>query len=340
MSEQGPGGKAAAVRLSVVAPCFNEEAGLVEFHRRVTAACVMAVGLSYEIVLVNDGSRDGTWALMRRLAAQDRHIVAINLSRNYGHQIALTAGLHSCQGDRVLIIDADLQDPPELLPEMMAAMDEGADVVYGQRRRRHGDTLFKTWTAALFYRLLRRLVEVEIPLDTGDFRLISRRALKVLNSMPEQFRFIRGMVSWMGLRQVPLAYDREARFAGKTGYSFAKMIRFAFDAVTGFSIVPLRLASYLGLGMGAAGLAMLCYTIGGWIFGSTVAGWTSLATMVLVIGSTQLLVLGMFGEYIGRLYLETKRRPLYIVDSVVAHRAEMARSLDQAALPEQRHAAS
>jgi polyisoprenyl-phosphate glycosyltransferase len=318
----GPQAEAARapVRLSIVAPCFNEAAGLVEFHRRVTAAAVLAAGLSYEIVLVNDGSRDATWDVMMDLAADDPRLVAVNLSRNYGHQIALTAGLQACRGDRVLIIDADLQDPPELLPHMMAMMDDGAEVVYGQRRAREGETRFKTWTAALFYRLLRRLVDIDMPLDTGDFRLVTRRACDVLNSMPEQFRFVRGMMSWMGFVQVPIVYDRDPRFAGATGYSLAKMVRFALDAITGFSTVPLRLASYMGLGMAALSLAMIAYTILGWASGAAVAGWTSLTAIVLIIGSTQLLVLGMFGEYLGRLYMEAKRRPLYVVESVVPPR--------------------
>ncbi len=302
--------------LSVVAPCFNEEEGLPEFCRRVAAACAAAVGTSFEIVLVNDGSRDGTWGVMRNLAANHPNIAAINLSRNYGHQIALTAGLQACRGERILIIDADLQDPPELLPQMMAAMDEGAEIVYGQRRKRDGETLFKSWTAALFYRLLRGLVDIDIPLDTGDFRLMSRRALDILNGMPEQFRFIRGMVSWIGLKQVPLVYDRGPRFAGATGYPLAKMVRFAFDAITGFSIMPLRIASYLGIAMGILSFGMIGYTILSWMLGSAIAGWTSLTTIVLVIGSTQLLVLGMFGEYLGRMYIETKRRPLFVIESV------------------------
>lgn len=304
-------------RLSVVAPCFNEAEGLGEFCRQVGDACEASVGASYEIVLVNDGSRDDTWRVMQHLAANLSHVVAINLSRNYGHQIALTAGLHAARGERILIIDADLQDPPELLDAMMARMDDGADVVYGQRRKRDGETLFKSWTAALFYRLLRRLVDIDIPLDTGDFRLMSRRALDVLNSMGEQFRFIRGMVSWMGLKQVPLLYDRNPRFAGTTGYSLRKMVGFAFDAITGFSIMPLRLTSYLGVAMGFASIAMIGYTILSWALSSAVAGWTSLTTIVLAIGSTQLLVLGVFGEYLGRMYIETKHRPLYVVESAI-----------------------
>lgn len=307
--------------LSVVAPCFNEGKTLDELHRRLSAVCRAAADDSYEIVLVNDGSRDDTWRKLAMLAARDAHVVAINLTRNYGHQVALTAGLDYCRGERVLIIDADLQDPPELLPQMLRLMDEGADVVYGQRRTRHGETRFKKSLTLLYYRILRRLVDIDIPLDTGDFRLISRRVLTVLKSMPEQTRFIRGMVSWMGLTQVPLVYDRDPRFAGETGYPLRKLIALALDGITGFSIVPLRIASYFGLLTGALGLGMLAYTLAGWLFAKAPAGWASTTTIVLIMGGVQLLVLGIVGEYLGRLYIESKRRPLYLVDTVVAQAA-------------------
>ena len=306
--------------LSIVAPCFNEATNLVEFHRRVSAACERScgVGAEWELVLVNDGSRDHTLQVMQRLVLEDPHVVVVNLARNYGHQIALTAGLQYCRGERILIIDADLQDPPELLVTMMRVMDQqGADVVYGQRRTRAGETRFKTLTAALFYRLLRKTVEIQIPLDTGDFRLMSRRTLDVLNAMPEQHRFIRGMVSWIGLRQVPVLYDRQPRYAGVTGYSLFKMLRFASDAITSFSVVPLRLASFAGATVGALGLLGLVYTLSSWLLGATVVGWTSIATLILIIGGIQLLMLGVFGEYLGRLYMEMKRRPLFVVDAVL-----------------------
>ncbi len=310
--------------LSVVAPCFNEEDGLEEFHKRVAGACRAALpkmlpGSTWELVLVNDGSRDQTFAVMQRLVQRDPRVVAVNLARNYGHQIALTAGLQQCRGERILVIDADLQDPPEVLAPMLRVMQEtAADVVYGQRRRRAGETRFKTASAALFYRLLRRLIEIDIPLDTGDFRLMTRRTLEVLNQMPEQHRFIRGLVAWTGLRQVPFEYDRDPRYAGKTGYSFVKMLRFAIDAITSFSIVPLRIASLVGLTIGGIGVLGLLYTIGSWAFGLVVQGWTSVATLVLLIGGVQLMVLGVFGEYLGRLYIEAKRRPLFVVDCVLA----------------------
>ena len=307
------------LRLSLVAPCYNEAEGLDEFYRRTTDACRKVVDEDYEIVLVNDGSRDNTLDVMRRLAEADPHVVVVNLSRNHGHQLALSAGLTICRGDLILIVDADLQDPPELLGGMLAMLNStGADVVYGQRRQRAGETMFKNLTARIFYRLLRRLIDIEIPVDTGDFRLMTRRALDVLNSMPEHHRFIRGMVSWIGMRQAALLYDREPRFAGSTNYPFAKMLRFAIDAITGFSVVPLRLASCLGLVLGLLSMLMLAYTIGSWAFGHVVDGWTSMTTIVLIIGSSQLLVLGMLGEYVGRIYIESKRRPLFIIESIIS----------------------
>jgi dolichol-phosphate mannosyltransferase len=307
---------AAPPALSIVAPCYNEQACLAEFHRQATQAARAAVGEDYEIILVNDGSRDATLAVMRALAATDPHVIAINLSRNFGHQKALSAGLHFARGDRVLAIDADLQDPPALLAEMMARMDEGHDVVYGQRRRRAGETLFKTTTAALFYRLLRRLTEIDIPADTGDFRLMNRRTVDIFKSMPEQFRFIRGLVAWIGLRQTPVLYDRDPRYAGSTAYPLRKMIAFAVDAITGFSVVPLRLVSWAGMAASAASMLMFAYTIVQWLRGATVVGWTSIAALILIIGGLQLLFLGVLGEYVGRIYMEGKRRPLFVVSDV------------------------
>jgi dolichol-phosphate mannosyltransferase len=215
------------------------------------------------------------------------------------------------------VIDADLQDPPELLPAMLERLNAGCDVVYGQRAKREGETLFKKVSAALFYRLLKQLVDIDVPLDAGDFRLMSRRALDVLNSMPEQQRFIRGMVSWIGFRQEAFRYDRAARFAGETKYPFSKMLRLALDAITGFSVRPLRLASYLGFMSGMAGLLLLIYTFVSWYHGGTVRGWTSLTAIVLVVSSAQLIVAGVTGEYLGRLYMESKRRPLFVIEDIV-----------------------
>jgi dolichol-phosphate mannosyltransferase len=308
--------------LSIVVPCFNEEACLGALHERLTQAARTAVGEDYELVLVNDGSRDGSWAIMQRLAADNPHLIAVNLSRNHGHQLALTAGLDLCTGDTILIIDADLQDPPELLAPMLETMREtGADVVYGVRKSRRGETAFKRATAHGFYRLLSRATDVDIPLDAGDFRLMSRRALDVLLAMPEQARFIRGMVAWIGFRQVPFAYDRAERLAGETKYPLRKMVRFAFDALTGFSSAPLKLASQVGIGLSIGSVLLILYLVYAWLSGFSIQGWTSLMLVVVVIGAAQMFVLGLMGEYIGRLYNESKRRPLYVVQEVAGGRA-------------------
>lgn len=309
-----------SLSLSIVVPCYNEEACLGELHARLSRAARGVAGESYEIVLINDGSRDGSWPIMQALSAGDPHLVAINLSRNHGHQLALTAGLDLCSGERILIIDADLQDPPELLPDMIATMErQKADVVYAVRRARAGETAFKLATAKIFYRLLSRLAEIEIPRDTGDFRLMSRRALDALLSLPEQARFIRGMVAWVGFRQVPIVYDRAQRHAGQTNYPLSKMMRFALDAVTGFSTAPLRMASHIGLWLVAASALLLAYIAFGFLTGSAIQGWTSLMLVVVVLGAVQMFVLGMIGEYLGRLYMEAKRRPLYIVSDIAGH---------------------
>jgi len=314
------------VALSIVVPCFNEEACLGPLHERLGNAARATAGEDYEIVLVNDGSRDATWPMMQRMAAEDAHVVAVNLSRNHGHQLALTAGLDLCSGDTILIIDADLQDPPELLPDMMKTMrEEDADVVYGVRRSRSGETAFKRATAHGFYRLLSRATEVDIPVDAGDFRLMSRRALDALLGMPEQSRFIRGMVAWIGFKQVPFVYDRQERFAGVTKYPIRKMVRFALDALTGFSSAPLKLASLAGLALSIGSLILILYIAFAWASGESIPGWTSLMLVVVVLGAVQMFVLALMGEYIGRLYNEAKGRPLYIVQEVAGGERRDAR---------------
>ena len=303
--------------LSIVAPCYNEEPSLETLYRRCAAAAEAAVGPAFEIVLVNDGSSDRSWEVLQRLAGEDPRVVAINLSRNHGHQLALTAGLDLCSGEKILIIDADLQDPPELLADMLAEMErQGADVVYGLRRARAGETAFKRTTAKLFYRGLSQLAEIDIPRDTGDFRLMSRRALDALLSLPEQARFIRGMVAWVGFRQVPFVYDRAERHAGKTKYPLGKMVRFALDAVTGFSTAPLRWASHFGMWLVLGSVLLFAYIAWGWLSGNVTEGWTSLMLVVVALGAVQMFVLGLIGEYLGRLYIESKRRPLYIVSEI------------------------
>ncbi len=313
--DAAPAHDAAAPLLSVVAPCYNEEAVLVEFHRRVAAVCDQIPG-AHEIVLVDDGSRDRTWALMQELCAKDSQVVAVKLARNHGHQLALTAGLQVCRGQRILIIDADLQDQPELLPEMMKVMDDGADVVYGVRRHRAGESHFKLWTAAAFYRVLNRLSDTPIPSNTGDFRLMSRRALDVLQAMPERHRFIRGMVSWIGFRQEPLLFDRDSRYAGETKYPFRKMLRLAIDALISFSTWPLKLANVLAFIMAVCGLGVLAYAVIGWLIGLSTPGWTSILGAMALLSSVQLLMLGVLGEYLGRLYEQSKGRPLFIIDRI------------------------
>lgn len=303
-------------RLSIVVPCYNETDNLARLHTRCVAAARASVRESFELILVDDGSRDATWEAMCTLAASDPHVVAARLSRNFGHQLALSAGLQLSSGARVLIVDADLQDPPELLPRMMEAMDQGADVVYGQRISRQGESWFKRATAKFFYRLLRRLTDVEIPVDAGDFRLVTRRVVRLLADMPEQHRFVRGMVSWIGMRQAAILYNRDERTHGQTNYPFGRMLRLAVDAVTSFSIRPLRIASLIGLGFGFLGLIGVVYAIVGWAVGQTVPGWTSVMVVVMMLGGIQLFVIGILGEYLGRLYIEAKRRPLYIVEQV------------------------
>ncbi len=302
--------------LSVVTPCYNEELVLPEFFARM-GAVLDGIGGTAEIVAVDDGSKDSTWQVMTEWAAKDGRIVAVRLMRNHGHQLALTAGLSICRGERVLIMDSDLQDPPELLPDMMKLMDEGADVVYGQRRQREGETLFKRFTAAAFYRLIDRLTDVEIPSDTGDFRLMTRRTLDLLLAMPERHRFIRGMVAWIGGRQVPLLYDRKARAAGETKYPLSKMVRFAADAVTSFSVVPLMASMTIGWIMAVLSFALIAYSVIGFLLGYNLPGWTSLMGAIGLVGGVQFLMLGIIGAYLGRLYDQSKGRPLFMIREIV-----------------------
>jgi dolichol-phosphate mannosyltransferase len=303
------------IRLSVVAPCYNEEAVLEQFVQRLSKACADATNF-YEILLVDDGSSDRTWSVIEGLADQDHRIAGIQLFRNHGHQLAVTAGLSIAKGERILLIDADLQDPPELLSAMMAIMDEGADVVYGKRISRAGETTYKLLTAAAFYRVLNRLSSVPIPQDTGDFRLMSRPVVDILVAMPEQHRFIRGMVSWIGGRQVALPYARDARFAGSTKYPLRKMISFALDALTSFSTKPLRAAVWLGLMSSLFAFAILAYAVYQWSAGNVVPGWASSLVAISFFSGTQLFVMGVFGEYLGRVVQEVKRRPLFTIGQI------------------------
>lgn len=302
--------------LSIVVPCYNEEAVLGTLLARANKTCADLQITDYEIILIDDGSQDSTARLIDEAHSADPKVRGIILSRNHGHQVALTAGLSYARGARILVLDADLQDPPELLGEMMAKMDEGYDVVYGQRMERAGETRFKKTTAHVFYRLLHGIIEVDLPTDTGDFRLMSRRVLDIFLSMPEQDRFIRGMISWIGLRQTAVQYNRDARFAGETKYPLKRMLRLAVDAFTGFSIKPLRIATYTGFFIALCSVLLGVRVFYGFVSGNTVPGWTSLMLVVLIISAVQMVVIGIMGEYIGRLYMQSKARPLFIVDRI------------------------
>jgi dolichol-phosphate mannosyltransferase len=305
------------VFLSIVVPCCNEEEGLREFHRQMTAAARPLFGQKFELILVDDGSTDNTWKIINELSAEDRNVVAVRLSRNHGHQLALTAGLSTVRGDLVLVIDADLQDPPELLGPMYELMlREDADVIYGLRRSRAGESKFKKRSAEAFYRLLANLTRVNIPADTGDFRLMSRRISDQVVQMPEHDRFIRGMVAWLGFKQVAYEYDRNARFAGTTKYPLTKMIGFAADALVSFSMVPLRIATYIGALLTTVLTFVGIGAVISWILSGTVPGWTSLTLLVVMISSVQLLVLGLIGEYVGRTYIQSKNRPLFVISHI------------------------
>jgi dolichol-phosphate mannosyltransferase len=300
--------------LSIVVPCYNEEAVLGELHRRLVSVLEQVGGSGGEIVYVDDGSADQTSSMLRQLQHDEPRVRVVSLSRNFGHQIAVTAGLEHSSGDAVVIIDADLQDPPEVIPEMLARWQDGYQVVYGLRARRAGETTFKLWTAKAFYRLINRVSEVEIPLDVGDFRLIDRQVVDVLLAMPERDRFLRGMISWVGFRQVAVIYDRAARHAGETKYSLVKMLRFAVDSVISFSFAPLRLAIWVGFAAIIAAVAGIVYALIIRIYTTTwVRGWASIFTAVLFLGGVQLVTLGIVGEYVGRIYAEVKLRPLYVV---------------------------
>jgi glycosyltransferase involved in cell wall biosynthesis len=300
--------------VSVVVPCFNEEAVLGEAHRRLRAA-LDAIDADHEIVYVNDGSRDGTIAVLRRLHAADpEHVRVVDLSRNFGHQLAVTAGIDHSAGDAVVLIDADLQDPPELIATFVARWREGYKVVYGVRGERQGESAFKRWTASRFYRILNRLSDVPIPLDTGDFRLMDRVAVEALRRMGEQDRFIRGMVSWVGYRQVAVPYARAPRFAGTSKYPFFKMLRFAVDGIVSFSISPLKIVTWLGAAASMFAAAGMVYAFVLRLVTDTwVRGWTLLFMSMLLLGGIQMISLGI----LGRIYRESKRRPLYLVQETL-----------------------
>lgn len=310
------------MELSVVIPCYNEEESIRELHRRVTGVCIAAPVSSYEIILVNDGSRDSTLDIMRAMAVEDPHLVVLDLSRNHGHQLALTAGLFQSRGDHVLVLDADLQDPPELLMPMLERARAGVDVVYGKRDQRDGETAFKKFSAHLFYRVLSYLSDTNIPRDVGDFRLMSRRVVEEFKNMPEQHRFVRGMIAWVGFKQEAYSYQRAPRYAGETKYPFHKLIAFAFDAISSFSIKPLRVSLLFALfGVALAALLAFYALYAHFTNSNMTAGWASLATIITFFASLQLICIGVIGEYIGRTYMQVKKRPLFIIREIIRGKA-------------------
>jgi polyisoprenyl-phosphate glycosyltransferase len=296
--------------LSVVAPVYDEEQLVEQF---VTRACAAAADYEFELVLVNDGSKDGTAALLDRIAAADRRVRVIHLSRNFGHQAALTAGLEHARGDVVVMLDSDLQDPPELIPDMIARWSQGAEVVFAVRRQRPGETAFKLATASWFYKLFNKLAQVDLEPNSGDFRLLDRRALDALLAMTERSRFLRGMTVWVGFNQTAISYERDARHAGETKYTLRRMLRFSLDAIASFSHLPLQLATYAGILSAGVAFVAIPVVIVLRILDSYLPGFSSITIAILLLGGIQLIALGVIGEYVGRIYDEVKHRPLYIV---------------------------
>ena len=298
---------------SIIIPVYNEEAVICESYRRLKAV-MDTLAEPYELIFINDGSQDKTAQIIEALARKDPSIRLLSFSRNFGHQIAITAGMDYARGQAVIIIDADLQDPPEVIPAMVAKWREGYEVVYGRRLQRKGETRFKKWSARVFYRTLRALTEVDIPLDTGDFRLMDKKVVEVMRTMREKNRFVRGLVSWVGFRQTAVDYVREERFAGESKYPLKKMLCFSIDGITSFSYKPLKLAAYLGFFVSCASFIYLLISLAQKIFtDSAAAGWTSLIACILLLNGVILLMLGIIGEYIGRIFEESKNRPLYIL---------------------------
>ncbi len=299
--------------LSVIIPIFNEEENIRLLHHRLCGV-MQKIDSPFELIFVNDGSKDNSMALIKLLANEHSNVKYVDFSRNFGHQIAVSAGIDVAKGDAVVIIDADLQDPPELIIEMHQKWKEGYEVVYAKRRARKGENFLKKFTAKMFYRILNKITSFNIPLDTGDFRIIDRKIVEVLKSMPEQQKFLRGQISWAGYKQTYVEYDRDSRNAGETGYTYKKMIRFALDGITSFSDAPLKLASLMGFIVSGVAFLMILYALyARFISRDYVPGWTSLMLAVLFIGGIQLICIGMIGEYISRIANNIKNRPLYIV---------------------------
>lgn len=300
--------------LSIVVPVFNEEKSIQLMHNRLVNA-IGSITANFEIIFVNDGSKDNSFFELVRLSKVDSRVRYINFSRNFGHQIAVTAGLDHSKGSAVVIIDGDLQDPPEVIPEMYAKHKEGFEVVYGQRIKRKGEGLLKKITAKYFYRILKKITNVEIPVDTGDFRLIDRKIVKNLKNMPEQNKFLRGQIAWMGYRQTSVFFERDERKFGETGYPFPKMLKFALDGITGFSDVPLQFVTKTGVFISLFSFLIIIYAVfSHFVLEQTITGWTSLIISSMFIGGVQLMSVGIIGEYISRINKNVQNRPLYIID--------------------------
>ena len=314
--------------LSVIIPCYNEEPVLRATHTRLTGVLRAMSGVEYELIFINDGSRDRTQEILTELQLFDPRSRVLLLSRNFGHQVAVTAGLAEAAGDAAVIIDADLQDPPEVIPRMVQLWRDGNEVVYGIRTEREGESRFKLWTAKAFYRLINRLSETKMPLDAGDFRLLDRKVVEVIKAMPERARFLRGMVSWAGFRQVAVPYDRAARQAGESKYPLMKMIQFAMDGIISFSLVPLKLAIWTGFLAIWIAVAGIVVAVADRLLDKNITrGWASLFVAVLFMGGVQLVSLGILGEYLGRIYTEVKHRPLYVVQERLGFPAESAKEI-------------
>ena len=299
--------------ISIVVPAYNEAGVLPEFHRRVQAV-LTAMALPSEIVYVDDGSTDATPGIMRELGERHANVTLVALSRNFGKEIALTAGLDHARGDAVIVIDADLQDPPEVIPELVKGWREGYDVVYARRISRQGETFLKKFTARAFYKAIRAVSRVEIPADTGDFRLLSRRALDALKTLREQHRFMKGLFAWIGFPQKAVPYHRDSRYAGESKWNYWRLWNFALEGITSFTIAPLKVATYVGIGIAFAAFLYATYMVYDTLMhGNPVAGYPSLIVIILFLGGVQLTTLGMIGEYLGRMFDETKRRPLYFI---------------------------
>ena len=301
------------MEISIVVPLYNEEKNIRLMHDRLVSS-ILKITSNFEIIYVNDGSNDNSFLELLKLSNEDERVKYINFSRNFGHQIAVTAGLDYSKGTAVVIIDGDLQDPPEVIPEMYAMYKEGFEVVYGQRLKRKGDNFFKKITAKYFYRILKKITSINIPLDTGDFRLIDQKIVKDLKNMPEQNKFLRGQIAWLGYRQTSVFFERDERKFGETGYPFSKMLKFALDGITGFSDVPLQFVTKTGIFISFISFLVILYAIfSHFILERTITGWTSLIISSMFIGGVQLISVGIIGEYISRINKNVQNRPLYIV---------------------------